>query len=79
MQIFIVLPPGGKTITIEVQKTDTIWNIKNKITEKDGITPEHQVLVYNGKTLDDSKNLSEYGIDSPVTIFLTLRLSGGDV
>lgn len=51
MQIF-VKTPTGKTITLEVDTTDTIEIVKEKIQNKEGILPHDQRLIYGGKALE---------------------------
>ena len=72
MQIFIKTLTG-KTITLEVEPSDTIKKVKRKIQDKEGIPPSQQHLIFKRQELKDHQTLDEYKVTDKSSVHLRLE------
>ena len=73
MQIF-VNRMTGKTITLEVESSDTIERVKRKIQGEAGISPDQHCIIFDGNVLEDGRCLSDYNVRKGATLFLVKGL-----
>lgn len=74
IQIFIDTP-SGKTISIKMEPIDTIRLVKSKIQDKEGIPPDKQRLMLDGKQLEESTILHDC-VQKESILRLVLKLHG---
>ena len=67
----------GKTFQVNVESSDTVYNLKILIYLLEEIIPDQQRLIYEGKQLEEQKTMADYKIEKETTLHLVLRLRGG--
>jgi len=76
MQVF-VKTLTGKSLTIYIESTSTVFELKKLIQSKEGIPPNQQRLIFYGRQLEDNKTLEYHKIYKECTIHLCLNMRGG--
>ncbi|WVZ59277.1 hypothetical protein U9M48_009444 [Paspalum notatum var. saurae] len=64
MQIFVKIPSVGKTIKLNVKRTQSVDDIKAAIERNGGIPLNKQILMHAGRQLEDNDRLSQCGLSN---------------
>merc|ERR1712121_363434 len=67
----------GKEIEIDIEPTDKVERIKERVEEKEGIPPPQQRLIFSGKQMNDEKTAADYKVQGGSVLHLVLALRGG--
>ena len=67
----------GKEIEIDIEPTDKVERIKERVEEKEGIPPPQQRLIFSGKQMNDERTAADYKVQGGSVLHLVLALRGG--
>ena len=72
--------PMGKTIALKIGCFGciTIKKLKNEIHSRERIPPDHQLLIFDNKLLDNERALSHYKIGKESMLYLEINNEGKD-
>lgn len=75
--ILKILTLAGEEREIEVEPSDKIVQVKEKLEERDGIPVAQQRLIFQGKQLNDEKTVASYKLQSGTMVHMVVALRGG--
>lgn len=64
---------SGKTITFDLEATDTIASLKSKIKDRENVPVDQQRILFAGKELDDGNTLQSSGVSKEAILHLVLK------
>ncbi|KAJ3534782.1 hypothetical protein NMY22_g6775 [Coprinellus aureogranulatus] len=75
--VLAIVSRGGKRFYVSSDPYETIYDLKFRIEDGEGIPPEQQILMLAGRRLEDGQMMADYGIVDGTTLHLLIRLRGG--
>ena len=73
MKIYVeTLQNNTTSLTVDVERNDEIYKVKQNIQRKEGIQPFQQTLMFNEKKLEDWRTLSDYNLQSEAILNLEI-------
>lgn len=75
MEIFVKVP-SGKTLSVMVERSDTVGSVMEKVRDREGVPLDRQRVVYARKQLEDGRTLAEYNVMEKSALCVILRLGG---